>query len=133
MSVDCEFCRIVEDRHADRFNAASAAAVAITPKKLGVTGHQLIIPRVHYESIFDISPDALSELMQFIQQVSLAMRNNSGVAGINLLHASGAAAQQSVPHFHVHLLPRFYGDDINAWPDLPGSTDPLGNYWRGVT
>lgn len=43
-------------------------------------------------------------------------------AWINLLHASGTAAQQSVLHMHVHLIPRFDGDGLNAWPVFPEIT-----------
>jgi diadenosine tetraphosphate (Ap4A) HIT family hydrolase len=41
-----------------------------------------------------------------------------GSTGINLLHASGVAAQQSVPHLHIHLIPRFDRDCLDAWPKL---------------
>ncbi|WP_324250159.1 HIT family protein [Enterococcus gallinarum] len=41
--------------------------------------------------------------------------------GINFLSAHGAAAQQSVNHLHIHLIPRKEGDGINAWPDFHDS------------
>lgn len=53
-----------------------------------------------------------------MKKLSIHLKETIGATGINLLHASGEDAQQSVNHFHIHLLPRFKDDSINAWPKL---------------
>jgi histidine triad (HIT) family protein len=77
------------------------------------------VPRVHYVSLWDIDPEVVSKLMAVVRELSLKYRSSLGATGFNLLHASGRDAQQSVPHFHLHLLPRFKGDGLDAWPPLP--------------
>ncbi len=115
------FCEIVNGRLPTTKLAESDSCLAIVPKQMEVNGHQLILPKQHVQTLFDIPAPLLTELMQFTQEICADLRHSHGVQGINLLHASGTAAQQSVPHFHIHLLPRFEGDGIDAWPSLPGS------------
>ena len=78
----------------------------------------LIIPKKHYENIFDIPEKDLKNLMGTIKKISNKLKDNWNVQGINILHASGKAAQQSVLHFHIHLIPRFENDGVEAWPKL---------------
>lgn len=47
--------------------------------------------------------------------------DNCGYSGVNLLCASGEAAGQSVPHFHIHIIPRREADGIDAWPGFGGA------------
>lgn len=54
--------------------------------------------------------------MKTVKILAEHYKSKIGADGINLLHASGTSAQQSIPHFHVHLLPRFENDGVNAWP-----------------
>ena len=49
--------------------------------------------------------------------IAVKLKTKGIADGINILHASGKSAQQSVPHFHIHLFPRKEGDGIEAWPD----------------
>ena len=58
--------------------------------------------------------------MDLARNVSLKFRKSMNAKGINILHASGKDAQQSVNHFHLHIIARFSDDNIDAWPDLPG-------------
>ena len=125
MKKDCVFCGIVNGRLPATILAESETCLAIMPKQMEVRGHHLILPKQHIESMFDVPEGGLAELMNFAQEVCVNLQKNYGVEGVNLLHASGVAAQQSVPHFHIHLLPRFEGDGVNAWPSLPGSDELL--------
>ena len=82
-------------------------------------GHTLVVPKAHCERLWDIDRQDLANLMAAVQELCLRYRSRFGATGFTLLHASGAAAQQSVPHVHLHLLPRFAGDGLDAWPPLP--------------
>ncbi|WP_366921383.1 HIT domain-containing protein, partial [uncultured Fusobacterium sp.] len=53
--------------------------------------------------------------MKFAPKISLHFKERLGATGINILHASGKSAQQSVPHFHIHIFPRFDDDGLDTW------------------
>ena len=59
--------------------------------------------------------------MNTVKKVSLHLTEKCGYDGVNLLNASDESAGQSVPHFHIHIIPRKNGDDIDAWPRLDGA------------
>ena len=89
------------------------------PKKIEVYGHTLIIPKKHFADIYDISEEILSELATVSKKLAIAYKEKIGATGINLVHASGRDGEQSVFHFHFHLLPRFQNDGLKTWPQLP--------------
>ncbi|GIW65487.1 MAG: hypothetical protein KatS3mg094_006 [Candidatus Parcubacteria bacterium] len=82
-------------------------------------GHTLIVPKKHYESLYDIPEKDLIELIKTSKKLTLAYKRKIKATGVNLLHASGKDAQQSVFHFHLHLFPRFKNDNLDTWPKLP--------------
>jgi len=92
--------------------------MAFVPLHLEAYGHTLVAPRAHYETLWDLNPHLLASVIGVVQMLTVHYRACIGATGVNLLHASGKDAQQSVPHFHVHLLPRFQGDGVDAWPSL---------------
>ena len=75
-----------------------------------------MIPKKHFESIFEIPEEVLGRLAAGTKRISEAMREGLGASGVNILHASGKSAQQSVFHFHLHIVPRFENDGLNTWP-----------------
>lgn len=95
-------------------------------------GHMLAVPKRHITSILDCDKDTLAHLMDTVQRVSHHLTQNCGYDGVNLLHASGESAGQSVPHLHIHILPRKKGDELNAWPGLPGVTHAPEKIWQAL-
>lgn len=116
---ECVFCDIATHRTTADIIFENESAVCFLPRKMETYGHCLVIPKIHYENILDVNPVVLGKLMTFVQETARHLKEVLGADGINLLHASGKAAGQSVPHLHFHLLPRFYEDGLNAWPQLP--------------
>lgn len=88
-------------------------------------GHMLAIPKRHAESILDCGGEALAGLMEAVAKVARHCVENCGYDGVNLLNASGVAAGQSVPHFHIHIIPRRKGDGLDAWPRLGGAKQDI--------
>ena len=86
-----------------------------------VDGHMLAIPKKHVESILDCDDETLSCLMWAVKKVSDHCVGHCGYEGVNLLNASGKCAGQSMPHFHIHIIPRKAGDGVDAWPALNGA------------
>ncbi len=76
-------------------------------------GHTIIIPKKHYETIFDVDEETLDNIVRVIKKISLKMRESLGAEGVNILNASGKAAEQSIPHLHFHIVPRWKNDDLN--------------------
>jgi histidine triad (HIT) family protein len=77
-----------------------------------VEGHTLVIPKEPGETIFDISPEAAVATIRATQKVAAAVRVALAAPGIMLVQLNGAAAGQSIPHVHFHVLPRAEGLDL---------------------
>jgi len=79
-------------------------------------GHCLVIPKKHYSSVFDIPSEELEKVISAVKIISEKINEKLDATGVNLINASGKDAQQSVFHFHMHIIPRCKGDGIDAWP-----------------
>ena len=75
-------------------------------------GHCLIIPKKHSENIFDIEEETLKEIIKTAKNLAQKMKIFLKVTGVNLVNSSGIDAEQSVPHFHFHLIPRYENDKL---------------------
>jgi histidine triad (HIT) family protein len=78
-------------------------------------GHCLLIPKKHYKDIYSIDDKHARMLLPAAKKISLVLKQKLGASGINILHASGKTAQQSVFHFHIHIVPRYKNDKLDAW------------------
>lgn len=120
-SAPCTFCDLIElDDDADaRWVEREPEAVALAPLPGGelAPGHTLVVPRAHATGLLDIDPRALTATTLLAQQVGRAMRGALGATGVVVLHATGADAGQSVPHFHLHVVPCWSDDGTTHWPD----------------
>ncbi len=124
---DCIFCKIVAGEipcfklYED---AATLAFMDINPVN---DGHALIVPKAHYEDVFAVSGDALAATAATVKKVAAAVQAALEPAGMNLLQCNGEAANQSVMHFHMHVIPRRIGDDLGMnWELEPGDMDAIG-------
>ena len=122
MSSDptCVFCKIVagtipcfklyEDEH-------SLAFMDINP---GNEGHALAIPKAHHPDLHAMPPALLGAVAQTAQRVAAAVQKALSPDGLNLVQANGKGAEQSVFHFHLHVLPRRIGDELKLnWGHRP--------------
>ena len=94
--------KICEDAH-------TLAFMDIMPS---TEGHALVIPREAAETMFDLSPAAASHLMVAAQRVAGAVKRALRCPGIMLVQLNGAAAGQSIPHVHFHIVPRTDGLEL---------------------
>jgi histidine triad (HIT) family protein len=119
--MDCVFCkirdgqipsiRVFEDRD-------TIAFMDINPLN---EGHCLVVPRAHAATIFEIEEADLRAAISTTRRVARALREGLRAQGLNVLQANGAAAFQSVPHLHFHLIPRWSGDGKGFdWTPVPG-------------
>jgi len=77
-----------------------------------VEGHTLVIPKEPAEGILDLSPEGAAALIRTTQKIARAVKNGLAAPGVMLVQLNGAAAGQSVPHIHFHVLPRHDGLDL---------------------
>jgi histidine triad (HIT) family protein len=114
----CVFCDILDGRSDARWVAREDAAVAFLPLPESVLakGHTLVISRAHVVGVQDASEIDLASTMALVGRVSRAMITALGATGVNVLNASGDGSEQSVPHLHFHVVPRWEGDGFTTWP-----------------
>lgn len=83
-------------------------------------GHALVMPKKHYETLFDIPEDDLAACMKVVKRVAGAVLRGMGADGLNLLQNNHSAAGQLIHHIHFHLIPRTEGDGfLRSWPAKP--------------
>lgn len=115
---NCIFCKIINNEFPSYKVYEDEDVLAIIPKDVEVYGHTLVIPKKHYENIFDIDEETLHKLSSVVKKLSLQYQNTLWATWVNILHASGKDAQQTVFHFHFHIFPRFKDDGLNTRPKL---------------
>ncbi|MBA7569830.1 HIT domain-containing protein [Candidatus Atribacteria bacterium 1244-E10-H5-B2] len=116
---NCKFCQIINRQISSWIVYENEKIIAFLPEQLEVYGHTLIAPKQHYEDLYDAPEDVLCELVKVSKKITIAYKDKISATGMNLMHASGVDGQQSVFHFHIHLLPRFKDDKLDTWPNLP--------------
>ncbi len=72
-------------------------------------GHTLVVPKENAETIFELSEEGAAKLLTATVKIARAVRVAMSAEGITLMQFNGAAAGQSVPHIHFHILPRWSG------------------------
>lgn len=97
-----------------------------------VDGHIIAVPKKHVKNILDCDADTLSKLMVCVKNISNHLVDHCGYDGVNLLNASDESAGQSVPHFHIHIIPRKNHDEIDAWPVFHGAHQDAEQLWGKI-
>jgi histidine triad (HIT) family protein len=115
--MTCIFCNISLGEAQADLVYTDKEVMAFLPLTLQSAAHVVVAPRQHACAIWDLKPRLLGKTIEVAREIAMRMQG-IGASGINLLHASGVDAQQSVPHFHVHVLARYPQDGLDAWPPL---------------
>ena len=123
---DCLFCKIVAGELPATIVAEDERTVAFMDIRPATRGHALVIPRAHVPDLHAIDPDDLRAVAVAAQRLASRARDRLGADGVNLLNSNGAAAWQTVFHFHVHVIPRYDGDPLRLpWVPGPGDMDDI--------
>ena len=123
---DCLFCRIVAGELPATIIAEDERTIAFMDINPATRGHALVIPRAHVRDVHEIDTDDLSAVAAAAQVVAARAIERLGAAGVNLLNSSGAAAWQTVFHFHMHVIPRYDDDPLRLpWVPAQGDTDDI--------
>jgi histidine triad (HIT) family protein len=122
--MDCVFCKIrTTDSSFDPRGRAHDHVHGHQPLN---SGHCLVATSAHAATIHEADVEDLKAVMATTKKVAAAIQHALKPDGLNLLQANGAAAFQSVPHFHMHLIPRWNGDGKGFdWKLVPGNRDHI--------
>ncbi|TNC80732.1 MAG: HIT family protein [Oleiphilus sp.] len=113
----CIFCRIIDLREPASIVYQDDEFIVIMDAYPLAEGHCMVIPKQHVQRLNQLDCDARARLYEISHHVMEAQKASGfGVHGTNLLINDGKAANQSVPHVHLHLIPRKQGD---LWYSLP--------------
>jgi len=119
--MDCVFCKIRDGQIPSTRIYEDERTLAFMDINPLSEGHCLVVTRAHAATLFEADEADLQAAMATAKRVALALRRALAPDGLNMLQANGAAAFQSVPHFHLHLIPRWNGDGKGFdWPLVPG-------------
>ncbi|MFC0475055.1 HIT family protein [Robertmurraya beringensis] len=112
---DCIFCKIVNGDIPAAKVFENDHVVAFLDISQVTKGHTLIIPKVHKENLYELTPEISSELFKVAPKIANAIKDAYRPVGLNLVNNNGEKAGQSVFHFHMHLIPRYgEGDGFGA-------------------
>ena len=125
MSVACPFCK----PPAERILHGDAHAVVIRDAFPVSDGHTLIIPRRHVASFFDLTPAERDSVMALLDWVKSDVWSKYGPDACNIGINDGMVAGQTVPHLHVHLIPRYAGDMSDPRGGVRWVIPARARYW----
>ncbi len=111
----CIFCKIINDEAPATIVFRNKDITAFKALEPVAEGHTLVVPNAHSKNIFDISTESAASLFASAKKVAKQITEESKATGLNILHASGKDAQQTVDHFHLHLIPRYKDDGLDLW------------------
>jgi histidine triad (HIT) family protein len=119
----CIFCAIATGQAPAHMVFEDSVCVAFLDTRPLFPGHTLVIPRIHRETLRDVPRTELEPLMSSAQRVSRALEAGLGSTGTFV--ALNDRVSQSVPHVHVHVVPRRKGDGLRGffWPRQPYASD----------
>jgi len=124
MKSDCIFCKIIkgEERSWKVYEDKNVYAfLDIHPVS---EYHTLVIPKNHYENIFDVPEEELMFVMNIVKKLVKLYSIKLGINNVQIINSSGPEAQQDVFHFHIHIIPRQKGDGQDViWKTHPEWTN----------
>ena len=132
--MDCIFCKIIN---------REIPAVKVLDEELVLSfmdinpasrGHLLVIPKMHAESIFEISESDLAAVTAAARRCARAVKEALKAEGVTVLQLNGRASGQVVPHLHVHIMPRWENDglSVSSWEMKPGDMAEIKDIARKV-
>ncbi|HYR40531.1 MAG TPA: HIT family protein [Methylomirabilota bacterium] len=124
--ADCIFCMIRDGKIPSAKVYDDQRTLAFMDINPLSRGHCLVVPKAHAATLYDAEAEDLKAAIATAKKVAGAIRKTLNPDGLNLLQANGAAAFQSVPHFHLHLIPRWTNDGKGFdWKEVPGNREEI--------
>jgi histidine triad (HIT) family protein len=108
----CPFCKMVRGEVNPVKVYEDTKILSIMDLYPATPGHMLVLPKKHIESIYTMPDDLGTHLMRVAIKISKAVKSQFSPDGLNLIQANETAAGQTIPHFHLHIVPRYKNDAV---------------------
>lgn len=112
MDKDCIFCKIANGEIPSKTLYEDKDFRVILDIEPASKGHALILPKEHFQDIFDLNEEISKKVFPLAVKMSKEMKDTLQCDGFNILQNNGIDGGQTVFHFHMHLIPRYKNDDI---------------------
>jgi histidine triad (HIT) family protein len=113
----CVFCAIIRGQSPVAKVYEDDTFLAFMDKYPITSGHTLVLPKYHYGDLFQMTDTEVGNMYRVVHTIASAVFNATGAQGLNTGQNNGKAANQIVPHVHVHIIPRYEKDSRDGkWP-----------------
>lgn len=123
---DCIFCKIANGEIPSSTIYEDEDFRIFLDLNPAARGHALLVPKEHFNDLFDMNDELCQKAMALAKKLAGRMKEALGCDGFNLVQNNGAAAGQTIFHFHLHLIPRYEGDTAGiTWNPKKASPEEL--------
>ena len=129
---DCIFCKIVREEAPSFRICEDEHTLTFLDLFPVAPGHTLVITKEHFSDVFEATPEALAAVARTARRVAHAIRAELTPDGLGVFQLNGAAAGQTVFHYHMHLIPRAMGDGLMLHGRKKAEPDELGEMARRI-
>jgi len=132
--MECIFCKIIDGEIPAVKVLDEELVIAFMDINPSSKGHMLVVPKRHAENIFEISESDLAAVTNAIKRCAKAVKEALNAEGITILQLNGKASDQIIPHFHIHIIPRWENDGlpVSTWEMKPGDMEEINDIARKV-
>lgn len=123
--TDCLFCKIAEGEIPSIRVYEDDVVFAMMDIFPESKGHLLIIPRAHGDNLFDVPAETLAHIVAVSQRIGQAAQQALNADGIKIAQFNGAAAGQTVFHYHMHVVPAYENIGFKRHAGEPANSDEL--------
>jgi len=124
--MDCIFCAIGEGKAPAEVVFEDEETLAFMDINPANPGHTLVIPKQHIRNIYELDEETATAVMKATVKIAGAIKRALQPDGMNLVQSNERAASQEIFHFHIHIIPRWYGDGLRlARPPEVRRTMPI--------
>jgi len=118
-NIDCVFCKITQKQAPAAILYEDNETLAFLDIRPLNEGHTLIIPKTHYETVYNMPEELVCHIYKLVKRMAVAVKNATQADGITIIQQNGSAAGQEIFHLHVHIVPRFEGQKLPHFHDIP--------------
>ena len=121
---DCIFCKLANGVFPTNTVYEDEDFRVILDASPAAKGHSLIIPKQHSDNLYTTDDETLAKLLPLTKKIAASMKKTFNCDGVNVVQNNEPAAGQTVFHLHVHVIPRFNGDNVGiGWPQHETDAD----------
>lgn len=111
---NCIFCKIANGEIPSATLYEDEVVRVILDISPASKGHTLILPKDHYANLYEIDEDCAKHVIVTAKKMAQKMKDELQLEGLNVVQNNGEIAGQTVFHYHMHLVPRYKGDQVNV-------------------